>query len=178
MGGKLILELEPLKGFGPIRLGSSREEVLAAMATLGFPLETSQADMDRFCESSIQTEYQDGRVTFIGVFHSEAYIARYRGVDVFDVTARELFQIAAAADNSGPSRVRPARILLSQPDSYALERRTAIRLSAPRREASLGAGWAGKCSLSIRDQSARGRCLTAHHQPTPFVLRCALCATR
>jgi hypothetical protein len=101
IGTKLILELEPLKGFGPIRLGSAREEVRAAMATLGFPLETSEQRMDRFCESSIQTEYQDDRVTFIGVFHSDAYIARYRGVDVFDVTARELFQIAEAADDSG-----------------------------------------------------------------------------
>jgi len=98
---KLVLELKPLEGFGPIKLGSAREEVRAAMATLGFLLESSQAEIDRFCGSSIQAEFQDGRLSFIGVFYSDAFVAKYRGVDVFDVTAPELFQMAAAADDSG-----------------------------------------------------------------------------
>jgi hypothetical protein len=97
----LVLELEPRKGFGPVELGASRDEVRAALAKIGFPLEQSEADIDRYCDNSIQTEFSDGRVSFIGVFHSEAFTARYRGVDPFDVTARDLFQLAAAADNSG-----------------------------------------------------------------------------
>jgi hypothetical protein len=99
---KLVLEFKPREGFGPIKLGSSREEVRAVMASLGFPLESSLAAIDRFCGSSIQGEFEDGRLTFIGVFYSKAFVAQYQGVDVFDVPASELFQMAAAADNSGP----------------------------------------------------------------------------
>lgn len=104
---KLVLEFEPNRGFGPLKLGSAPEDARAAMAAIGFPLEQSEAGMDRFCESSVQAEYHEGRVSFIGVFYSDAYVAQYRGVDVFDVTARELFQIAAAADNSGDHEFDP-----------------------------------------------------------------------
>lgn len=72
------------------------------MAAIGFPLESSREVIDYFCENSIQTECdEDGRVMFIGVCCSSAFIAQYRGVDVFDVTARELFQMVANADDSG-----------------------------------------------------------------------------
>jgi hypothetical protein len=104
---KLVLELQPHRGFGPLKLGAAREDARAALAAIGFPLEQSEENMDRFCESSIQAEYQEGRVSFIGVFYSDAYVAQYRGVDVFDVTARELFQIGAAADGSGQHEFDP-----------------------------------------------------------------------
>jgi hypothetical protein len=112
---KLVLEFEPHRGFGPLKLGSAREDTRAAMAAIGFPLEESQVDplglsqteMDFFCDGSIKIESAGGRINFIGVFYSDAYVAQYRGVDVFDVTARELFQIAAAADNSGHHEFDP-----------------------------------------------------------------------
>jgi hypothetical protein len=104
---KLVLELQPREGFGPIKLGSAREEVRAAMAVLGFPLESSLAAIDRFCDSSIQAEFVDGQLSFIGVFYSDAFVAQYRGVDVFDVTAPDLFQMVAAADNSGHHEFDP-----------------------------------------------------------------------
>jgi hypothetical protein len=115
IGTKLVLELKPRRGFGPIELGSSREEVRAAMAKLGFPPEGSlegseygsQATLDRFCDSSIQAEFNGDRLSFIGVFYSDAFVAQYQGVDVFDVTAAELFQMAAAADNSGHHEFDP-----------------------------------------------------------------------
>jgi hypothetical protein len=115
MATSLILEVVPRKGFGPIELGSSREEVRATMAKLGFALESSlegseygsQAVSDRYCDGSIQAEFSEGRLSFIGVFYSEAFVAWYQGVDVFDVTALELFRIAAAADNSGHHEFDP-----------------------------------------------------------------------
>ncbi len=99
---EILLELEPLKGAGPIALGAPRETVRAAIAAIGFPLEQSRDVLDYFCESSIQTECDgDGRVMFIGLTCSEAFIVRYQGIDVFDVPARELFARIAKADNSG-----------------------------------------------------------------------------
>lgn len=111
----LVLELEPHRGFGPLKLGSARQTARAAMAAIGFPLEQSQADplglsqteIDLFCDSSIKLESVGDRLSFIDVLYSDAYVARYRGVDVFDVTARELFQIAAAADKSGHHEFDP-----------------------------------------------------------------------
>ena len=103
-----VLEIEPLKGIGPIALGAPRETARAAMAAIGFPLEDSRDVLDYFCENSIQTECDPaGRVWFIGVACSPAFVARYRGVDVFDVTARELFTRAAEADNSGKHEFDP-----------------------------------------------------------------------
>jgi hypothetical protein len=108
------LELKPRTGFGPIKLGASREEVRAAMASLGFPLEGSQETIDRFCDNSIQAEFEDGRLSFIGVFYSDAFVAQYRGVDVFDVSALELFRMAAAADNSGHHEFDPLEYLFPE----------------------------------------------------------------
>src|SRR5688572_23971077 len=72
------------------------------MAAIGFPLGSSREVIEFFCENSIQTECdENGRVMFIGVSCDDAFVARYRGVDVFDVTARELFRMAAEADGSG-----------------------------------------------------------------------------
>ena len=112
---KLVLELKARRGLGPIELEASREEVRAAMASLGFPPEGSlegseygsQATLERFCGSSIQAEFNDGRLSFIGVFYSDAFVAQYQGVDIFDVTAAELFQLAAGADNSGHHEFDP-----------------------------------------------------------------------
>ena len=78
------------------------------MAAIGFPLEHSRHELDFFCESSIQTECgPDGRVWFIGATCSKAFVVRYRGVDAFDVTAQELFRIAADADGSGSHEFDP-----------------------------------------------------------------------
>lgn len=108
MTTRKVLELEPLKGVGPIALGAPREAARAAMAAIGFPLEHSRDAIDFFCESSIQFECDpDGRVMFIGLACSDAFIARYRGIDVFDVPARELFARAAEADDSGEHRFDP-----------------------------------------------------------------------
>jgi hypothetical protein len=112
---KLVLEFKPHRGFGPLKLGSAREDARAAMAGIGFPLEQTQVDplgqshteIDLFCDSSIKIEFEGGRLSFVDVFYSDAFVAQYRGVDVFDVTARDLFEIAAAADESGHHQFDP-----------------------------------------------------------------------
>ena len=104
----VVLELQPGTGLGPLKFGASREEARGAMAAIGFALESSHGNSDYFCENSIQAEYDTaGRVMFIGVACDSAFVARYRGVDAFAVTARELFQLAADADGSGRHEFDP-----------------------------------------------------------------------
>jgi len=70
------------------------------MAATGFPLESSQGKSDYF--NSIQVEYFGGLANFIGVSFSRDFHARYRGVNVFDVQAKTLFDTIAAGEASGP----------------------------------------------------------------------------
>ncbi|MFC0682906.1 hypothetical protein ACFFGH_34190 [Lysobacter korlensis] len=99
----IAIEIKPLEGVGPIRLGVTREDARGAMARAGLPLNSSHGDSDYYCSSSIQVEHgPDSRVWFVGVSHSHAYRAVYRGVDVFRLSAEELFALAAVADQSGP----------------------------------------------------------------------------
>jgi hypothetical protein len=95
-------EIRPHEGVGPIALNSLQSAVRDAMTSAGFPLEATHGRSDYFCKSAVQVEYTDGRATFIGVNSTNAFIAIYRGMDVFDVTAQELFAHIAAADNTGP----------------------------------------------------------------------------
>lgn len=99
----IAIEIMPLEGVGPLRLGATREEARAAMARAGLALNSSRDDSDYYCSSSIQVEHgPDNRVWFIGVSHSRAYRAVYRGMDVFRLSAEDLFALAAEADRSGP----------------------------------------------------------------------------
>jgi hypothetical protein len=96
-------EFEPRAGFGPAKLGHRREEVRAAMAAAGFPLENSNGTLDYYCDASIQTECgEGGTVDFIGVSYSPKFVARYRNSEVFALDAQEVFRLMAEADGSGP----------------------------------------------------------------------------
>jgi len=97
-----IFVFEPHKGFGPVALGSSRDDTRQAMANAGFPLERSRKRIDYFCGSSIQVESDDNDlVRFIGVSGSPRFDAKYRDVSVFGVGAEQLFRLIAGADASG-----------------------------------------------------------------------------
>ena len=96
------LEISPSIGVGPLRLDSDRALARDALSALGFRLESSRGSSDYFCDHSIQVEYSsEGVVWFIGISASERFIATYLGHDVFDLSAQELFSLAAAKDNSG-----------------------------------------------------------------------------
>jgi hypothetical protein len=97
-----VFEVLPLEAIGPVRLGVSREAAREAMSVNGFPLEHTNGRLDYFCESSIQLEYGTGdEVQFIGVSGHSRLKFMYRGVDVFAVSATELFSLMAESDDSG-----------------------------------------------------------------------------
>ncbi|WP_192564713.1 hypothetical protein [Pseudomonas gozinkensis] len=98
-----VFEILPREAIGPIRLGASREAAREAMSVNGFPLEHTHGRLDYFCESSIQFECDAGdQVQFIGVSGNSRFNVMYRGIDVFSVSATELFSLMAASDDSGP----------------------------------------------------------------------------
>lgn len=97
-----IFDIAPRQGIGPIFLGDTRRATRDALAALGFTLESSNGPTDYFCQAAIQTECDEqGFIWFIGLSQSERYLARYRGVDVFALSAGELFSLIASADDSG-----------------------------------------------------------------------------
>lgn len=56
-----------------------------------------------FCNVSIQVECSpDDRVRFIGISASERFVATFQSIDVFSLSAEELFSLIGNADNSGP----------------------------------------------------------------------------
>jgi hypothetical protein len=99
-----VLDIRPLEGIGPLRLGESRAAARLALAALGLPLEASRESVDYFCDACIQTECGlDERLWFIGVSAHivRRFSVRFQGQDVFALSAPELFARMAAADNSG-----------------------------------------------------------------------------
>jgi hypothetical protein len=101
--------IEPHVGIGPILLGAARDDVRAALFSLSFPLRISRGRSDYFCDSSIQVEFgDDDRADFIGCSCCLHYTLTYRGTNVFDVPAEELFALIADNDGSGPHSFNPA----------------------------------------------------------------------
>ena len=98
-----VLEIAPLQGVGPVRLGSSRTDAREALSDLGFSLESSRGATDFFCDSSIQVECgPDDQVWFIGISSSDRFTAQFQGKDIFALAAPDFFALAAASDSSGP----------------------------------------------------------------------------
>ncbi|MBW4040098.1 MAG: hypothetical protein HIU91_14790 [Acidobacteria bacterium] len=96
------LIINPRHSVGPFKLGFSRDEIRAAAIDAGIPVGQGREDMDLFLRNSVQVSYARGFVDFIGVSTSIDYRAFYRGVDISDISAKDLFQMAADADESGP----------------------------------------------------------------------------
>jgi hypothetical protein len=97
-----IFELCPHKALGPILLGGSRESTRQVMNAVGFPVETSRGQLDYFCDACLQVEYDpDDNVQFVGISDNPRITATFRDVDVFAVSATELFSLMAASDGSG-----------------------------------------------------------------------------
>lgn len=93
-------EFRPHQGWGVIRFGASRQEVREAMLAAGFPLESAREELDYFCQSSVQVEYAEGRASYIGVAYFAGYEAQYRGQNVFDMTATEVFNLIASGETT------------------------------------------------------------------------------
>ncbi|RON91846.1 hypothetical protein [Pseudomonas fluorescens] len=98
-----VFEILPLEAIGPARLGASRTAAREAMSACGFQLEWSNGRLDYFCKASIQLEYgPSDEVQFIGVSGNSQLNFTFKGVDVFAISAAELFSLMAASDDSGP----------------------------------------------------------------------------
>ena len=98
-----IFEISPLEAIGPVRLGVSRTMARQAMSAIGFPLEHSHDGVDYFCESCMQLSCgPSDDVWFIGVSGNLHFTFMFKGVDVFALSATEVFSLMAASDDSGP----------------------------------------------------------------------------
>jgi hypothetical protein len=92
---RVEFELLPHVGAGPLRFGMPRAEVRDTLSGLGFPLEDEIETLDHFCEGAIGAEYKDSTLSFIEFWCHERTLPRYRGTDLFAVTAQDLFTIIA-----------------------------------------------------------------------------------
>lgn len=107
MSQVLDVELLPHLGAGPLRFGMPRAEVRSTLSGLGFPLSHENETLDYFCENSIRTEYTDGSASFIEFSGHALVVPRYRGSDVFSVTAEELFDAIAKGESAGTHAYDP-----------------------------------------------------------------------
>ena len=115
MGSHTVeFELLPRVGAGPLRFGMPRAEVRSTMAGLGFRLNSEHLTLDHFCESAICVEYKDESISFIEFWCHDHTVPRYRGIDVFSVTAGELFAIIAAREGGGPHAYDPLEHLFPE----------------------------------------------------------------
>jgi hypothetical protein len=96
------LIITPRQSIGPFKLGASRDEIRAAAVEAGISIGHDRDNMDYFLKNGVQVSYDRGFADFIGVSTSADYRALYRGIDISDVPALDLFQMAADADGSGP----------------------------------------------------------------------------
>lgn len=98
------LEINPRIGAGNIRLGTSREMARAQMKKNGYPLCSSHGASDYFCDNSIQLEFKNDQLRFIGISDHEEIECTYHGIDVFDIEATELFLAFAKNEIEKPNK--------------------------------------------------------------------------
>ena len=93
--------MRPGIGLGPVLFGMLRHEARIALGRAGFPLLSSRAAIDYYCSNALQVEYTtSGIVQFIGVACDPALRLRYRGSDVFTLSAEESFLLFAQGEAS------------------------------------------------------------------------------
>jgi hypothetical protein len=112
--GTVEFELLPHVGAGPLRFGMPRANVRTMMSGLGLPLDNEHLTLDHFCESAIRAEYKDDSLSFIEFWCHERTVARYRGTDVFSVTAENLFTLIAGFEGRGPHAYDPSEYVFPE----------------------------------------------------------------
>jgi len=96
------LTITPLIGVGPLVLGKNQDWCRSALKAFGFPVTSSRRFIDRADDGCIALEYDESwNLQHIGLAVSEHFIARYEGVDVFDIAAPELFAKIAQKEKTG-----------------------------------------------------------------------------
>lgn len=87
----MILNIEPGSGIGPIKIGMTREQVLSVLGESNHS--GSGKNSEQYFDFSIDVEFTDNKVTFIGVSQSKNYSLIYRGINVFDLEAECVFDL-------------------------------------------------------------------------------------
>ena len=113
------LDIVPHIGIGPVRFGMAREEVEAALASVPNALprraKGRSSTIDCYIEGSLQIEFgEDGTASFVEVWCHPATLCTYKGQDVFDLPAPDLFALLAADDGSGHHRYDPSEYLFPE----------------------------------------------------------------
>jgi hypothetical protein len=91
-------DLVPHVGIGPLHLGMTLAQADAALAPLaGAGARTSHGALHYLFDAALQFELGDsGTIQFIGLADHPLILCRYRGRDVFDMAATDLFALIAA----------------------------------------------------------------------------------
>ncbi len=87
-----MLEFSPGVGIGPVLFGMSAASVIQVLGQIGLTGDGAFFGAD----NSVQVEYTNEAVSFIGLAHSELFEARVFGVDPFDTPAAALFELIAS----------------------------------------------------------------------------------
>ena len=90
-------ELIPHVGFGPVKLGMTREDVKRALGEANYS--GVHKNSDYYFARAFQVEFREGKADFIGISFSEEYEAFYRGDNLFDIEAHDLFNLIAEHEN-------------------------------------------------------------------------------
>ncbi|MBO9492053.1 hypothetical protein J7384_16955 [Endozoicomonas sp. G2_1] len=85
--------IKPHNGIGLIKLGMPRAEV---RELLNGSFDSSRDSLDYYFNCSLQVEFENDLVSFIGLALNESYVVTYFGVNVFDVEASDLFALISA----------------------------------------------------------------------------------
>jgi hypothetical protein len=88
--------IKPNDGVGIIKLGMSREQVKELLVQY---FSSSDKTIDFYFNNSLQIEFENELVDFIGISQSSAYKVLYENIDVFDVDGASLFHVIAANES-------------------------------------------------------------------------------
>ena len=87
-------EIKPHVGIGPVMLGMSREEVEIALGADNY--NSSNGEIEYYFDNAFQIEFEDGKADFIGTSYHPDYTVTYKGQNVFDTKAIDLFDLIAS----------------------------------------------------------------------------------
>ena len=98
----LDLLIRPGIGAGSIELGMAKDVVRRKLEDLGYPLSAEHGKLDYFCDNSLQIEYEDEKIRFIGISDHPEIKCTFYDVDVFDCEATVLFEKFAINECTSP----------------------------------------------------------------------------
>lgn len=86
-------EIKPHTGIGSVELNMIRSKVKKILGKENFS--GSNGDLDYYFDNSLQIEFANDRVDFIGISYHPNYNVIYKNINVFDTEAKELFNLIA-----------------------------------------------------------------------------------